>query len=67
MPYTPRIYYTDVIEDVEDIDKYRTGGLHPVRLGDRYKGKWRYKVLLKLGYGSYSTVWLGRTLDVDPT
>jgi hypothetical protein len=34
------IYYTDVIEAVEDINNYcRTGGFHPVRLGDKYKGK----------------------------
>ncbi|OXV09092.1 hypothetical protein Egran_03145, partial [Elaphomyces granulatus] len=60
------IYYTDEIEDTEYLDRYRTGGYHPVRLGDTYKGKWTYKILLKLGFGNTSTVWLGRVLNVDP-
>jgi serine/threonine-protein kinase SRPK3 len=61
------IYYTNVIEEVEDIDQYRPGGLHPVRLGDTYKGKRTYKILLKLDYGGFSTVWLASVLNVDPT
>ena len=67
MSNRPHMYYTDVIEAVENIDNYRTGGLHPVRLGDTYEGKRRYKILLKLGYGCFSTVWLGRVLNVNPT
>ncbi|KAM5445530.1 putative non-specific serine/threonine protein kinase [Microsporum audouinii] len=35
---------------------YRPGGFHPVHLGEVYNGK--YKVLRKLGFGRYSTVWL---------
>jgi hypothetical protein len=46
------IYYTDVIKS---------------RLGDTYKGMWTYKILLKLGYGRFFTVWLARVLNVDPT
>ncbi|KAK2774049.1 serine protein kinase sky1 [Colletotrichum kahawae] len=43
----------------EDLAWYRPGGYHPVRIGDHFNhGK--YKVLNKLGYGSYSTVWLAR-------
>ena len=46
--------------DVKDIEEglgaYHPGGFHPVRLGDVYHN--RYKVLSKLGYGRYSTVWL---------
>lgn len=38
---------------------YRPGGLHPVNLGDTFKNE-QYRVILKLGYGSYSTVWLAR-------
>ncbi|KAN0077525.1 hypothetical protein V8E54_005829 [Elaphomyces granulatus] len=53
MSNRPLIYYTDVIEAVENIDNYRTGGLHPI--------------LLKLGYGCFSSVWLGRVLNVNPT
>jgi hypothetical protein len=41
----------------ESIYQYTHCGFHPVRPGDVY-GEGRYKVLRKLGYGSYSTVWL---------
>ena len=34
----------------------RTGGYHHVRVGDVYNS--RYKVLHKLGWGYFSTVWL---------
>jgi hypothetical protein len=40
----------------EGQEAYRLGGFHPVRIGELYNGQ--YKVLRKLGYGSYSTVWL---------
>jgi hypothetical protein len=39
----------------ESPEKYRTGGFHPVRVGDIYHG---YKIVRKLGYGAHSTVWL---------
>ena len=41
-----------------DID-YGAGKLHPVHFGDVFS-KGRYKVIRKLGAGSYSTVWLVR-------
>ena len=41
----------------EPLDRYRDGGYHPVHLGDFYNGG-RYKVLHKLGWGGYATVWL---------
>ena len=37
----------------------RSGGFLRVRLGDVFDNQ-RYKVLRKLGYGQYSTVWLAR-------
>ena len=37
-------------------ERYHKGGFHPVHLGELYNGK--YKVLRKLGYGRYSTMWL---------
>lgn len=43
----------------EDADLYRPGGLHPVHIGDTLKLD-RYKILHKLGFGSWSTVWLAR-------
>jgi serine/threonine protein kinase len=38
-------------------EEYRPGGLHPVNLGDTFHDG-KYKVIRKLGDGSYSTVWL---------
>ncbi|KAI9884235.1 MAG: hypothetical protein M1823_003984 [Watsoniomyces obsoletus] len=46
-------------EDVEDLEGYHPGGYHPVHLFDEYAGG-RYRVVHKLGYGSFSTVWLAR-------
>jgi serine/threonine-protein kinase SRPK3 len=40
----------------EGKDRYHVDGFHPVRLGELYNDK--YKVLRKLGFGRYSTVWL---------
>ncbi|KAJ6190004.1 hypothetical protein N7519_000025 [Penicillium mononematosum] len=40
---------------------YRPGGYHPVALGDVFNCQ--YKVIRKLGEGSYSTVWLARDLN----
>jgi serine/threonine-protein kinase SRPK3 len=46
------------IDDVEAFDRYARGGYHPVAIGDRLGGQ--YRILHKLGHGSYSTVWLAR-------
>lgn len=42
----------------ENLDRYRSGGYHPVHFGDVFND--RYVVVRKLGYGQYSTVWLAR-------
>ncbi|KAJ5836243.1 hypothetical protein N7447_002269, partial [Penicillium robsamsonii] len=42
----------DVVESVEE---YRTGGYHPVHLGDLFHQ--RYKIIGKWSYGQFSTVW----------
>lgn len=49
-------------EAVEDIERYGPGGYHPVHLGDKLSAG-RYEVIYKLGYGSYSTVWLCKDLQ----
>ncbi len=46
-------------EGVENIERYRVGGYHPIQLGDQFSHG-RYQVIHKLGYGSFSTVWLAR-------
>jgi serine/threonine protein kinase len=46
------------IDEVERLDYYRPGGYHPVAIGDRCQD--RYQIVHKLGYGSYSTIWLAR-------
>ena len=48
-------------DESEDPRDYRKGGYHPVSLGDVFRG--RYKVLRKLGWGHFSTVWL--VLDME--
>jgi serine/threonine-protein kinase SRPK3 len=50
-PYVP-------IEGVERLENYRLGGYHPIAIGDTFCG--RYRVVYKLGHGSYSTIWLAR-------
>mmetsp|Transcript_49762 Transcript_49762/g.115480 ORF Transcript_49762/g.115480 Transcript_49762/m.115480 type:complete len:725 (+) Transcript_49762:2-2176(+) len=40
----------------EGADGYRKGGYHSVTLGEVYNG--RYRVIAKLGWGHFSTVWL---------
>ena len=54
----------DWYEEVEDLEDYRAGGYHPVRLGDEFSGG-RYRIMHKLGHGSYSTVWLARDHHVQ--
>lgn len=43
----------------EWVEQYRPGWFHPIDLGDIFKDG-QYRVIRKLGYGSFSTVWLAR-------
>ncbi|EHK24113.1 uncharacterized protein TRIVIDRAFT_147331 [Trichoderma virens Gv29-8] len=43
----------------EELAKYYPGGYHPIHLGD-ILDRGRYRILDKLGFGSFSTVWLAR-------
>ena len=45
----------------EWIESYHPGGYHPVHLGDFFNDG-QYKVIRKLGDGSFSTVWLAHDL-----
>ena len=49
-------YSSESEEEQEDREEYCEGGYHPARIGDIFNG--RYKVLRKLGWGYFSTVWL---------
>lgn len=44
-------------DGVEDLEVYRAGGYHPTHIGDEFSAG-RYRVVHKLGFGSFSTVWL---------
>ena len=56
---SPPPYYPGLLYGVENVEMYRPGGFHLVRIGDVFCSG-RYKVLHKLGHGGTSTVWLAR-------
>ncbi|KAK2033219.1 kinase-like protein [Colletotrichum zoysiae] len=44
------------IEEVESLNDYRPGGYHPIQIDHRLHE--RYRIVHKLGHGTFSTVWL---------
>ncbi len=44
-------------------DGYKQDGYHPVQIGEVYNK--RFKVIAKLGWGHFSTVWLVQDLNVQ--
>lgn len=52
-----RIYFPNI--EVENLEEYRVGGYHPTVVGDTFH-EGRYEIVHKLGFGSYSTIWLAR-------
>ena len=57
-------YQVPHLDNVEHVEKCRSGGYHPIHLGDTFK-EGRYRVLHKLGYGGFSTVWLALDKNQD--
>ena len=56
---TPQVY--SQYPGVELIRYYCKGGFHPIHLDDILQN--RYRIVNKLGFGSYSTIWLVEDLD----
>jgi hypothetical protein len=59
-PLSERLY--DCRVEAEDPDCYRTGRYFPVKLGDVFKNG-RYRVIHKLGWGGFATIWLARDMQ----
>ncbi|KAL9895514.1 SRSF protein kinase 3-like [Glossina fuscipes] len=47
-------------DEQESVNEYRRGGYHPVLIGDIFQN--RFRVVRKVGWGNFSTVWLCRDL-----
>jgi serine/threonine-protein kinase SRPK1 len=52
--------YASEDEEQEDVTQYRRGGYHPIHLGEILHN--RYRVVRKIGWGHFSTVWLCRDI-----
>lgn len=61
-PDNPQIEY-NWIDGVERLESYEPGGYHPVMVDDLLHG--RYRVVDKLGYGGYSTIWLCQDVQLN--
>lgn len=55
----PTPYTYEILEDVEYLEHYGEYGFHPIHIGDTLHDE-RYRIVDKLGFGGYSTVWLAR-------
>jgi serine/threonine protein kinase len=58
MNNTPFRHLYEPIEGTEKLESYSVGGYHPIAIGDQFHD--RYRVVHKLGHGTYSTTWLAR-------
>ena len=58
------------METTEDVIRYAPGGYHPMVIGDILNSpensdgrSCQYRIMHKLGFGSYVTVWLAQNTD----
>ncbi|KAF2218775.1 kinase-like domain-containing protein [Elsinoe ampelina] len=51
--------YRSGLDTAEPLEMYCRGGFHPIHIGDLLK-EGQYRILHKLGYGGFATVWLAR-------
>ena len=52
-------FFPSRLDGTENVEKYRPGGFHPIALGEEF-AHGRYRVIHKLGKGSFSTIWMAR-------
>lgn len=52
----PGSQYEYIDDSVELLERYLPGGYHPISIGDLLNN--RYRVVHKLGHGTFSTIWL---------
>lgn len=57
----PEIYRSTRLDDVEDVEMYALGGYYPVDLQSILNN--RFKIIHKLGYGGFATIWLAQDLN----
>ncbi|KAI0351374.1 kinase-like protein [Trametes cingulata] len=69
-PPQPIEFHFDPMGTTEALERYSPGGYHPVVIGDMLDSQpglasheRRYRVLHKLGFGSFATVWLARDVQ----
>ena len=58
---SPQLFTHWHYPDVEPISYYRKGGYHPIHIDDVLEN--RYRIVNKLGYGAYGTIWLVEDLE----
>ena len=54
----PKLVATTPSIEEQTLPRYKQKQYYPVKIGDRFND--RYRIITKLGYGAYSTVWLAR-------